>query len=88
MKKIMMVFGIILLLSSCATLQKWFFEAPFPVSELREGQTREEVLELYRRPNKINTTITRSTRREQWVYRINGTIYLYFENGILTSWQY
>jgi hypothetical protein len=35
-------------------------------------------------PNKVNRTVGAWGAREQWVYE---TIYLYFENGVLTSYQ-
>jgi hypothetical protein len=37
-------------------------------------------------PNDINRTVTAYGTSEQWVYDKMKT-YLYFENGILTSWQ-
>ncbi|WP_230309159.1 hypothetical protein [Planomicrobium sp. YIM 101495] len=52
----------------------------------RIGMTTDQVLEsTLGKPNKINRTVTQSTVSEQWVYD-NG-IYLYFDNGILTSFQ-
>ena len=38
-------------------------------------------------PHEINRTITKKKVREQWVYRFSGNVYLYFENGILTTIQ-
>lgn len=40
-------------------------------------------------PNDINETGTANGTREQWIYGdpISGATYLYFENGILTSFQ-
>jgi hypothetical protein len=35
-------------------------------------------------PNAVNRTVGGWGVREQWVYE---TIYLYFENGVLTSYQ-
>ncbi|MBW1739887.1 MAG: hypothetical protein JRJ42_01995 [Deltaproteobacteria bacterium] len=36
-------------------------------------------------PEKMNVVIeTQNTRKEQWIY---GNKYLYFTNGVLTSWQ-
>lgn len=37
------------------------------------------------KPEQVNSTVTVDVVHEQWVYG-NGT-YLYFDNGILTSWQ-
>ena len=46
----------------------------------------EEMCELsWGKPNNINTTTTKGTTIEQWVYDNNA--YLYFKNGILTSFQ-
>jgi len=58
------------------------------VSRLRQGMNIAEVLGIFPRPTRINVTESSGQKREQWVYHINGTIYLYFDNGILTSWQY
>lgn len=50
------------------------------------GMTQEEVLTKgWGRPNKINTTTTKNTIYEQWVF--SGYRYLYFENGELVSIQ-
>ena len=57
------------------------------------GMTKEQVLESWGYPDDINKTITSSTVYEQWCYEtphVAGApahAYLYFENGILTSWQ-
>lgn len=50
------------------------------------GMTREQVEEsLWGKPNKINRTVTSSTVKEQWVY--GSGQYLYFTDGIMTSFQ-
>ena len=50
------------------------------------GMTKEEVeASLWGRPEKINRTVTQYSSREQWVYGQGQ--YLYFEDGILTSFQ-
>lgn len=36
-------------------------------------------------PEDINRTVGAWGVHEQWIYP--GNVYLYFENGILTSWQ-
>lgn len=59
------------------------------------GMPKEVVLEILGQPVRINKTVTADVVREQWVYeRYDATLdmywpylYLYFENGILTSWQ-
>lgn len=38
-------------------------------------------------PNDINRTVTSRGIHEQWVYGYSNRKYLYFENGILKSWQ-
>jgi hypothetical protein len=50
------------------------------------GMTREEVvMSSWGRPESINVTEGRFGRHEQWVYQ--GSQYLYFEDGRLTSMQ-
>jgi len=91
MKRAILFLGLVLLLSSCATFQKWV--NPVPVSKLVQGQTVAEVREFCRFPDTINTTVVNGAKHEQWVYRnpgmhINSDVYLYFENGALVAWQY
>jgi ankyrin repeat protein len=51
------------------------------------GSSEADALRLAR-PNNINTTRSSTNTREQWVYEQYGkTIYLYFDNGILTAVQ-
>ncbi|MCK5215497.1 MAG: hypothetical protein KAR05_09100 [Candidatus Omnitrophica bacterium] len=50
------------------------------------GMTREQVLVSWGEPDDINRTGGGYGVHEQWVYDRSET-YLYFENGILTSWQ-
>ncbi|APT75265.1 hypothetical protein LN42_01795 [Marinitoga sp. 1137] len=53
------------------------------------------VEDIFGKPSSVNKTVTASTVYEQWVYeRYNYALntywpylYLYFENGVLTSWQ-
>lgn len=67
---------------------KYRERSEFKDSVLREsiriGMNREEVKLTWGKPNDINRTVTQSVTHEQWVY---GSKYLYFDNGILTSWQ-
>ncbi len=49
------------------------------------GITPEMARDSWGRPKDINRTVTVSGVREQWVYGSHQ--YLYFNNGILTSWQ-
>jgi len=48
------------------------------------GLTTQDVLEHMGHPNSINRSTGSWGVHEQWVYAYK---YLYFENGILTSWQ-
>ena len=48
------------------------------------GMTKDEVVASWGKPDHINSTVTRSADREQWVYY--GT-YLYFDGDRLTSYQ-
>jgi len=50
------------------------------------GMTDEMAIESLGRPQENNRTIGSWGVHEQWVYR-NGDLFVYFENGILTSWQ-
>lgn len=50
------------------------------------GMTREEVVESWGRPHDINRTVYGDHVSEQWVYGDFGP-YLYFDDGVLTSWQ-
>lgn len=59
------------------------------------GMPKEVVKEILGQPDDINKTVTSNTVFEQWVYeKYDYTLkigwpylYLYFENGILKSWQ-
>ncbi len=50
------------------------------------GMTEEMALMARGRPSDINRSVGSWGVNEQWVYRSSDT-YLYFDNGILTSWQ-
>ncbi|MDD5108867.1 MAG: hypothetical protein PHC29_05095 [Candidatus Omnitrophica bacterium] len=52
--------------------------------KIRIGMAKEEVLLSWGKPGDINRTVTQYSTHEQWVY---SKQYLYFENGILTTWQ-
>lgn len=49
------------------------------------GMTKEMVVDAIGKPYDINRTGGSFGVHEQWCYR--GNVYLYFENGVLTSWQ-
>lgn len=51
---------------------------------VRMGMTREQARAAWGRPRDINRTVGSYGVHEQWCY--DGS-YLYFEDGILTSWQ-
>ncbi|WP_424962280.1 hypothetical protein [Ekhidna sp.] len=53
-------------------------------SEIWIGMTSEMIIDSIGRPNDINRTVTSYGVREQWVYK---DIYLYLEDGVLTSYQ-
>lgn len=53
--------------------------------EVRIGMTAEEVTRICGKPNKINETVNTRGKDEQWVY--GSGIYLYFRDGILTSYS-
>ncbi|HNX29552.1 MAG TPA: hypothetical protein PKN87_09140 [Syntrophomonadaceae bacterium] len=51
------------------------------------GMTQEEAISsMGGKPYDINKTVGNWGTHEQWCY--DGGIYLYFEDGLLTSWQY
>ncbi len=54
------------------------------LNTFRIGQTTTVVRRNMGSPDDINRSVGRWGVHEQWVY---GNKYLYFENGILTSWQ-
>jgi len=52
------------------------------------GMTGTQVMVAWGRPARVTRTITASEVREQWVYEggvFDGTRFLYFRNGVLTS---
>ncbi len=64
--------------------------------QLSIGMTTEEVAASVGEPRRKNTSggayglLGKVVKREQWVYQrssISPTIYLYFRNGVLKSWQ-
>jgi hypothetical protein len=54
-------------------------------SEVRIGMTGEQVIRLCGKPSKINESVHARGKNEQWVY--GSGIYLYFDNGTLTSYS-
>ena len=53
------------------------------------GMTDSMALDSYGPPTDVNRTVTKYGVSEQWVYEREhlGNKYLYFDDGILTSWQ-
>lgn len=49
-----------------------------------QGMNPAQVRAAWGRPDNINRTVLPGHTSEQWVY---GDTYLYFDDGILTSWQ-
>jgi hypothetical protein len=48
------------------------------------GMTSAMAKESWGEPEKVNRTVGTYGQHEQWIY---GQTYLYFENGILKTWQ-
>lgn len=62
--------------------------ALFEKAQKSLGMSEEEFLKGRRPPDKINTTVIRGMKREQWIYRQGyGTEYYYFVNGKLDAVQ-
>ena len=57
--------------------------------KVKRGMTKEQAIYSWGRPDDINSSTGSWGTHDQWVYRRGelSTQYLYFENGILTSWQ-
>ena len=60
--------------------------------QVREGMSQREVVEQFGKPIDINTTRTRGTVRDQFVYQGPGgqydRVYIYFQDYVVTSVQY
>lgn len=65
---------------------------------LQTGMTQNQVINLAGNPTHINYSVVNGAHHDQWVYKW-GTVrvlggdskyyaYLYFDDGILTAWQY
>lgn len=56
--------------------------------KIRIGMTKKQVLLSWGQPRDVNRTVGAWGVHEQWVYgSIYAGNYLYFEDGVLTSWQ-
>ena len=56
--------------------------------KIQVGMTAEEVLLSWGKPAHKNRTVSAYSTNEQWIYGLNlRDNYLYFDNGVLTSWQ-
>lgn len=51
------------------------------------GMTPEQVRESFGPPEAVNKSVGRWGVHEQWVYNSPYGPFVYFENGVLTSWQ-
>ena len=54
------------------------------------GMTKDQVLQSWGKPTKINRTIVSSSASEQWIYErgnIGDTQYVYLTNGVVRSMQ-
>lgn len=93
---------VILFLQSCTGMmasqrrERYVDEHPWINEETREailageimiGMLRSQVIASWGHPDDINRSIGSWGRHEQWVYGQTTAVYLYFEDGILTSWQ-
>jgi len=54
--------------------------------QINIGMSNLELIISLGYPNKINTTTTSSNVSQQWIYR-NDDIYVYLDNGVVTSYQ-
>lgn len=52
--------------------------------KIQRGMNAEQVRFAWGDPDDINEFVNRFGTQEQWIY---GSSYLYFNNGILDSWQ-
>lgn len=91
MKKIASYFLVAVLLSGCAALNAGSAE-PSEIAALREGMTKQKVVDKLGNPWEINRSNYGDYTRTQFVYKEYGSayeyLYVYFENGYLTSTQY
>jgi len=51
------------------------------------GMTKDQVLAAWGKPQDINRTVTPFGTSEQWCYGDIGGTYLYFDDGVMTSFQ-
>jgi len=92
MRRLASLVLIAFLLSSCAALVGGGAATRSDVAALEQGMTKQQVKERVGTPWDINVTSTPRGRREQWVYKQAYTqadyLYVYFENGVVTTTQY
>jgi len=55
--------------------------------KIRIGMSKNQVKLSWGTPDDINVTVTSRYRHEQWVYEFSSRYYVYFDDGILTSYQ-
>lgn len=81
-----------------AGLQKYLKEKAATVREsdwsaieagnVRTGMSKTAVIMAWGQPTKINTSCFQDGCDEQWVYRLIGTRYVYFQGDAVTSYSY
>jgi hypothetical protein len=58
------------------------------VGKVTLRMTKDQILRLCGSPDDVNRSVGEWGVHEQWIYTMSySSIYLYFENGVLTSWQ-
>jgi hypothetical protein len=60
------------------------FTAAVIARKISIGMTREQVRTAWGKPDDIHRTVTAYAVREQWIY---GSVYVYFDDGVVTAWQ-
>ena len=88
---------LLLNLASCSSARYLPISGGVDLSNLQIGMTQDELLELEHSPNEIlksaSSTIVEgklvTTVSERWIYydSLYSAQYLYWENGILVSWE-
>jgi len=78
--------------SGCAALVGGGAALREDVAALEQGMTKQAVQDELGKPWDINVTSTQYGKRTQWVYKeaslSRGQLYVYFEDGRLTTTQY
>ena len=81
--------AVLLTLAGCASMHSMFGA---DTSKLQIGMTHDQVIAAIGQPTTINHSTDANGTQEQWIYQpvqseFSGkTVYVYFENGKVTSW--